>query len=246
MSDTVIGVIPARGSSRRVPKKNIKEIGGRPLIAWTIEQAKRSKELDYFFVSTDDPEIAEISKKYGAPVPFRRPPEISSDCDSSFVLSHALSWYEDTHKKVDYVVCLQPTSPFRSASDIDNCIKVARETDADTVVSVTQAKQHPYWCLEMDSVSQRLKPFMDIKLEGDNLVWQNLPFLLYPNGAVYVTKSECIRANKIYGPNLYGYIMPQQRSIDLEEEYDFIVASALYKAFGENPDKWTVFSWMVQ
>jgi len=244
---SVLGIIPARGGSRRVKKKNIKMLAGHELIAWTIEEAKKAKSLDYFLVSTEDDEIAEVSRRYGAPVPFKRPDDIAEDVDSSLVLMHSIEWYEEQMKKeVGYVVCLQPTSPFRSASDIDRCVQVAIKTNADTVLSVSQAHQHPMWCFEMGP-NQVLSSYMNTKLEGDNLVWQKLPLLFYPNGAVYVTKRNVImNTGRIYGDKLYGYMMPRERSIDLEEELDFIVASAMIGVFGDvrQDREWLKESWI--
>lgn len=226
---TILGVIPARGGSRRVKKKNIKELGGRPLIAYTIEAAKKAKTLDYFLVSTDDPEIAKISKAWGARVPFKRPAKISEDIDTSFVAQHAINWFEKKKgKEVSYVVILQPTSPFRTHNDIDRCVQLAIETKGDSIISVVNARQHPYWCFELDSYSQRLYPLMGTDLKGDILVSQNLPLVLYPNGAVYVVKRDLLMEEKrIFGDKIYPYLMPESRSIDLETETDFVVASAL-------------------
>jgi CMP-N,N'-diacetyllegionaminic acid synthase len=225
----VLGVILARGGSRRVPRKNIKLLGERPLIAWTIEAAKQSKLLNAFLVSTDDDEIAEISKQYGAPVPFKRPAELGEDVDSVLPLAHAVQWYETTNNVVvTYVVCLQPTSPLRTGNDIDQCIQTALASNVDTVMSVVKVKQHPYWCFELTPFGHELKPFMEVDLEGDNLVSQNLPILFYPNGAVYVTKRDIIvEDQRIFGGSIYGYIMPEERSVDLEEETDFVYCSAL-------------------
>lgn len=245
----VLGIIPARGSSRRVPRKNIKQLGGKPLIAWTIEAAKEAKSLNDFIVSTDDIEIAKICRSWGARAPFKRPATISTDCDSSLVLRHAIKWYEHHYKDcfVTHAVCLQPTSPFRQGHDIDRCVQIAQTMkDAETVLSVCQVRQHPAWCFELDAMS-KLKSFLQTDLAGDNLVWQNLPLLLYPNGAVYVTRRDLIISEdyvpRIYGDILYGYTMPKARSMDLEEEVDFIQAEAILHAYGRNPEELLQNSW---
>lgn len=239
----VLGVVPARGGSRRVKRKNIKLLGGKPLIAWTLEEAKKASSLDYLLVSTDDPDIAEFSRSQGVPVPFKRPPELSVDCDTSLVLRHALQWYEKKKKKqVGYVVCLQPTSPFRWAEDIDRCLQIARVTNAETVVSVSKTKQHPYWCFEMAPVNQRLVPHMESGLRGDKLVSQNLPLFFYPNGAVYVTVRDMILEGKIFGDlyRIWPYKMSEERSIDLETPFDFFVASQMIAFYGHNHHVWLV------
>lgn len=244
--EIVLGVIPARGGSKRVPKKNIKSLGGKPLIAWTIKAAQQSKSLNYYLVSTDADDIAEVSRKYGAPVPFKRPAEISEDIDSAFVFKHSLEWFEyEIGTQVDWVVGLQPTSPFRSYIDIDNCVQIAKTSNADCVISVVKASQHPFWTFER-KLDQTLQPFMDIPLEGDNLVIQNLPTVFYPNGAVYVTCRDLILRNRIFGDKIYGYIMPQERSFDLETHLDFVIASALIPVFEKQKDKpWLEVSWHV-
>ena len=238
----------ALGGSRRVPKKNIKMLGDhppKPLIAFTIEEAKKAHSLDYFLVSTNDEEIAKISKAWGAHVPFKRPEPISEDIDSVFCLKHALEWYErKKQQKVSHVCCLQPTSPLKNSDDIDRCIQIAKETDADTVISISSVKQHPFWMFSLQP-NQQLTPYMDIDLEGDNLVWQKLPILFYPNGAIYVTKRDLILQNRIFGDQIYGYMMPTERSIDLEEEFDFIVCSALLPMIKKNNKEWVKLSWRI-
>jgi CMP-N,N'-diacetyllegionaminic acid synthase len=205
MKDIVLGVIPARGNSRRVPRKNIKMLGGHELIWWTIEAAKKSRTLDYFLVSTDDEEIAKVSRRYGAPVPFKRPAELGVDCDSTLVLQHAVRKVEGkglcdmrSHiatedVRVSHVVCLQPTSPFRTATDIDECVRIAKATNAESVISFKPVKEHPLWCFQTKAYGHEMEPFLhEIELKGENLVIQNLPFLFYPNGAVYVTRRDVL------------------------------------------------------
>lgn len=230
----VLGVIPARGGSRRIKKKNIKFLGGKPLIGWTIEVALKAQSLDYCLVSTDDPEIARVSRAWGAHVPFKRPAKISKDVDTRHVLVHALEWYEKKKgQKVEFVVCLQPTSPFRTAVDIDRCVQIAKaKKDADTVISVRQSREHPYWMFDLTPL-QKLVSFMNVDLKGDNLVWQNLPQTFYPNGAVYVTRRDVLLTQGIYGRTIYSYMMPLERSVDLEEELDFLVCSALIPVLKE-------------
>lgn len=247
MQPHILGVCPARGGSRRVPKKNIKMLGGKPLIAWTIQEALKSRTLDFFLVSTDSEEIAKISTNYGAPVPFMRPAEISEDVDTVFVLQHAVNWYEKEYKcRVNWVVCLQPTSPFRNAHDIDRCVELAHESNVETVLSYSKTQQHPYWCFTVKP-NQRLESFMDVNMEGDNLVSQNLPITYYPNGAVYVTKRDVIMNGQIYGRERIGYYMPRERSIDLEEAFDFLIASATIQAYGDriqNNMEWPKITWV--
>lgn len=244
-ADAVLGVILARGGSVRIPRKNIKELGGKPLVAWTIEAAKNAKSLDYFLVSTNDDEIAKISKAWGAPVPFRRPAEISEDVDSVFALIHAVKKYEKKkQRRVGYVVALQPTSPFRTSDDIDTCVQIAKTTGVDSVVSVTKVSQHPAWCFELKPFGHEIAPFMDVKLQGENLVSQNLPLLLYPNGAVYVVRRDVVMSERIFGDKIYGYMMPRERSVDIEEEFDFLVCSALIP-YLQDKEPYAKMSWVI-
>ena len=225
----ILGVIPARGGSVRVKRKNAKLLGEKPLIVWTIEAAKQSKMLDYFLVSTNDEEIRKTSKIHDARVPFKRPEEISADVDTTLVLIHALRWYEKKKKQqVSHVVCLQPTSPFRTGEDIDQCIKIATADHSfETVLTVSRVTQFPEWMFEMKPFTHELVPYdPEVHLEGKTLVSQNLPTRWYPNGAVYVTRRDVLLSGRIYGRKITGFPMPRERSIDLEEEIDFYYASA--------------------
>ncbi|MCI0533120.1 acylneuraminate cytidylyltransferase family protein, partial [bacterium] len=133
-----LGIITARGGSKGIPRKNIKELMGKPLIAYTILAAKGSALLSRAIVSTDDAEIAEIARMHGADVPFMRPAELAEDASTSIaVVQHAVSWIRENENEIyDYVMILQPTSPLRTAEDIDACIKIADETHADSVMSM--------------------------------------------------------------------------------------------------------------
>lgn len=241
----MLGVILARGGSVRVPRKNIKILGDKPLIGWTIDAARKSQLMDYFLVSTNDDEIIKISKDYGAWVPFKRPEDLSCDCDSVLPLIHAVEWFEkNKNKEVSHVVCLQPTSPFRTGEDIDRCIDIAlQDPSYDTVFTVTKVSQHPYWMFERKRYSHELLPYSDAPLEGENLVSQNLPLLWYPNGAVYVTRKDVIMAGKIFGEKRFGPDMPRERSVDLEEEMDFVIASAMIPIIKEK--HYDKFSWVI-
>ena len=143
----VLAVITARGGSKGLPQKNIRPLAGKPLIAYTIDTASQARLLDRTVVSTDDQQIAEIARQHGAETPFLRPPQLATDDISVYpALAHAVQWleeHEDYHP--DYVMLLQPTSPLRTVEDIDNSIMIALEKDADGVVSLCEAKHHPYW-----------------------------------------------------------------------------------------------------
>lgn len=225
---SVLAIIPARKGSRRVKRKNIRLLGGKPLVCWTFNVAKQAESLDRIVVSTDDKKVKDLAIKHNVEVPyFPRPKELSEDVDTALVLKDMVDFL---WKKEDYqpshIVLLQPTSPFRFPEDIDRCVKVAKKTDCDTVVSVRKVTEFPQWMFK-SITDLHLKPYLDINLTGEVLVSQTLPQLWYPNGAVYVTKAELIRKGRIFGNNIYGYEMPRWRSIDIEEEVDLLFAEAI-------------------
>lgn len=236
--EPVLAVIPARKGSRRVKRKNVRLLGfsvgkPEPLVCWTFMVAKQAKSLDRIVVSTDDEEVRDLALKYGVEVPFfPRPAELSEDVDTSLVLKHCVDFLEGKDGyKPSFVCLLQPTSPLRIPEDIDHCVRIAMETGCDTVVSVVPVSQHPFWMFKGEEVNGKLvlKSYEGIDLAGDVLVSQNLPKLWYPNGAVYITKADLIKKGRIFGRNIRGYPMPLWRSIDIEEEVDFLVAEAILK-----------------
>lgn len=223
----VVGVIPARSGSIRVKNKSIARLGGYPLIYYTIREALRAKTLSRVIVSTDSQHYAEIAHNHGAEIPFIRPKKISGDCDTTLVLKHCIEFLEGKGYRVDVVVTLQPTSPFRLAKDIDVCVVKLLETECDSVVSVKVVSEPPAWMFRL--VGDRMAPFQDIdtsKLGG--MIFQNLPKLVIPNGAIYVTHRNVImKEGRIYGKDCRAYIMPRDRSIDIETNEDLIVAEAI-------------------
>ena len=232
MKVKALGVVVARKGSKRIKRKNIQPLGGKPLVQWTFECAKKSKKLDRIIVSTDDEAVRKLALIYEIEVPFfPRPPELSEDIDTSLVLKHAVEFLEDKEGyKPTHVTLLQPTSPFRDPSDIDACIKIAEETECDTVITITEVSQHPFWMFKSETGKKgftRLKPYRKVDLAGDVLVWQNLPKLYYPAGSVYVTRTELIKKGRIFGNSIYGYVIPRDRAIDIEEEIDLWIAETI-------------------
>lgn len=229
-----IGVIHARGGSKRIPLKNIKLLGGKPLVAYMIEAALDSKLLDRVIVSTDHDEIAKISKKYGAEVPFMRPPEISEDVPSELVTLHAVEYVQ---KKENYypeiVVTMQPTTPFTTSEDIDACIEKLISTNADSVITMNEIAQRPEWMFRLEG--DRTFPYTGEMIKGDRGVAQTLEKLYIPNGAVYATKVDILVNEKlIIGTDNRAVIMPLERSIDIDEPIDFVFAEAVAKNFSNN------------
>jgi CMP-N,N'-diacetyllegionaminic acid synthase len=214
-----VALVTARGGSKGVPGKNIAPVAGKPLIAWTIEAAKTARRVGRTLVSTDDRGIAEAAQACGAEVPFVRPAELARDGSSHIsVVLHALGWLEEHGCRPRYLVLLQPTSPLRTGHDIDEAIALAYEKDADSVVSVCRAHNHPL-------LVKKLTPEGCL---GDYIVSdlaylrrQDLPEALALNGAVYVTKVAVLRAQKTFlPPRTFPYLMPPERSLEVDDPWD--------------------------
>ena len=223
---TILAIIPARGGSKGVPRKNIKDAAGKPLIAWTIKEAKKSKFIDRLVVSTEDDEIVAVAKSWGCEVPFVRPPELAQD-DTPGVepVLHAIKMLPG----YDYVVLLQPTSPLRNTEDIDGCIEECVEHGANSCVSVAEVEQSPYWMYTLD-VNSRLCSLINT----DQIFTrrQDLPKVFTLNGAVYVAKCDWLRKNRTFlTAETAVYLMPRERSLDIDSELDFVLLAALR---GEN------------
>ncbi len=228
-----LALVTARGGSKGVPHKNTKFLGGKPLIAWTIEAAKKSSRLDRVIVSTDDKQIVEVSKEYGAEVPFIRPKELAQDDSPHIdVVIHAIGWVAKNEKWIpDFIMLLQPTSPFRSSEDIDAAINIGIEKDADTVISVSEVSEHPYFIRRITEMGN-LVDFID-KPKG-YLPRQILPKAYMENGAIYFAKTEVLRAQrKWYTSKTFPLIMPRERSLDINEKGDFLYGDFYLKSLGQ-------------
>lgn len=222
----IIGVIHARGGSKRIPLKNIKPLAGRPLISYMVEAAVESRLLDRVIVSTDHPEIARISLEYGAEVPFMRPADIAEDVASELVTQHAVRFVEERGYAVRIVLTMQPTTPFVTAEDIDACIAKMLETDLDTVLTVCEVHERPEWMYRLDG--ERALPYTGRLVQGDAGISQKLQKLYIPNGAVWATRrSVLMDQGLITGSNSGLVVMPRERSVDIDEPVDFITAEAL-------------------
>lgn len=225
----IIGVIHARGGSKRIPLKNIKLLNGKPLISYTVKAALGSRHLRRVIVSTDHPEIKRISLECGAEVPFIRPERLAEDCPSEWVTRHAVEFVEkEESKKVDIVVTIQPTTPFCMGEDIDACIDVLLLSDKlDSVFSAKAVQERPEWMFKMLD-NDRVELFLGGQIKGEAGVSQNLPKLLIPNGAVFVTKRDTLLNDDIIISKKSGaYVMPLERSVDIDEPIDFRFAEFL-------------------
>lgn len=226
---TPLYIIPARGGSKGIPHKNIKSLGGRPLIAYAIDGARTAGADDrHIILSTDDPAIAETARSLGLPVPYMRPAALATDtAGSREVILDAMDWADSPGIVYDCVVLLQPTSPFRTAADILGAL-AAYTSGADMVVSVRESASNPYYNLfETDA-----EGYLNIS-KGDGLITrrQDAPRVWEYNGAVYVINPQSIRAMAMGAfRRRIPYVMPAERSVDLDTPSDWLVAEAMLVA----------------
>lgn len=219
---SALGIIPARGGSKGVPRKNIRKVRGRPLIGWTIDAARQSKYLDRVVVSTDDPEIVDVARSLGADVPFLRPAELARDETPGVAPAlHAI----ETLPGHAWVVLLQPTSPLRTGDDIDACIETCSRTKAPACVAVTEPAQSPYLMFALDA-NDRLTPLLTWEHASSRR--QELPITYALNGAIYVARTDWLRKTGTFvTPETVAFIMPAARSLDIDSEIDFRILEAL-------------------
>ena len=237
MRSEILAIIPARGGSKGVPGKNIRNLAGKPLIAWTVEEAKKSKLLTRVIVSTDSEEIAEVARSYGAEVPFLRPKEISQDIstDVEFLL-HALDFLKNKEGyEPDIILRLPPTSPLRTASHIDEGIKTLIDNpDADSCRPITESPKHPYKMWQIREDSPIMEPFLSRVVtqmdEPYNLPRQLLPKAYIHTGAMDIMRLRTIRDLKsTSGKKVAYFFMKPEDSINIDSEIDFQIAEVLMK-----------------
>lgn len=219
----VLAVVTARGGSKRLPGKNIKLLGGRPLITWSIDIAKDIPNICDILVSTDDKCIADIALDAGAYVPWLRPAELATDTAASAdVCIHALDWYEEQHGPVDGLLLLQPTSPFRSRDTLISGMDCYIRHQFRTIVGVSPARSHPYWCYRIEN--DAMHPFM-----GKHLRSQDLPPAYVTNGSFYLISPHNLRTERsFYGANVVPLIMDAEKeALDIDTEWDWKVATSL-------------------
>lgn len=228
MNGDVLTVIPARGGSKRIPRKNLKPLGRKPLIAHTIDHAEASTNVTRAVVSSEDDEIRSVAADHGGDVPFVRPPELATDDATNIeVVEHALDWATSNDRDYEYVCLLQVTSPFRSPEDIDRALERLDSSDAETVVTTSTFETPPFWAVESDDDGY-LRPYF-----GDEYLWsktqtQSVPTLRHPNGAVFAASTEAFcRELSFYTDRTVGVEMPFERSVDIDEPIDLRMSRAL-------------------
>ena len=221
---TVLGVIPARGGSKGIPRKNVLDISGKPLIAWTIEAGHQSSYIDRLILSSDDDEIMKVAASCGCDIPFVRPAELATDLTPGIEpVLHAIAELPD----YDYLVLLQPTSPLRTAEDIDRCIETCLSSKAPACVSVVQLDKSPQWMYSLDD-SWRMtsmfgnRPLLERRQDSETV------YVL--NGAVYVAEVEYLRSQHSFiTSKTVAYPMIKERSVDIDSWWDWRLAEWLLR-----------------
>ena len=219
---TFLAIIPARGGSKRLPRKNILDLSGRPMISWSIDAGLKSKYIDKVVVSSDDDEILDVAKKFKAET-VKRPGELASDIATlNDVVKHTLENIEEH----DYIVLLQPTSPLRNYKHIDEAIKLLEKKSADAIISVCKTDHSPLWSntLQEDGAMQSF-----IKDDVIDKRSQDLNDYYRLNGAIYICKRDNFLKEETFflKENIYAYIMNKESSIDIDEEIDLKIANVL-------------------
>lgn len=228
----ILALITARGGSKRLPGKNIRSLGGKPLIVWSIDAAKNNSEICDILISTDSIDIAAVCKEAGAYVPWLRPNELATDAASSVdVALHALDWYETEKGNVDGILLLQPTSPFRSKVTIQHGIELFSKHGYKPVLGVSPTHAHPMWSLR--SEGDYILPFM--KEHGLEKRSQDLPQAYAVNGSFYLISPTELRASRNFlGAETVPLIIEsKQEAIDIDTEWDFKLAEFVLEKFYE-------------
>lgn len=226
----VLGLVTARGGSKGLPGKNVVLLGGKPLIGWTIEAAQQSCAVGRIVVSTDDANIADVARQWGAEVPFLRPVELAGDSSPHIdVVCHALDWLE-LHEGYtpEYVLLLQPTSPLRTAEDIDAAALIAEERAADAVVGVETTHHHPF-LVKRVAEDGTLDDFVTSDLAY--LQRQVLPLAYFVNGAIFLNRRKALLADRTFFPaRTYPYVMPAERSMQIDTPWDLFLMELIIAA----------------
>ncbi|MEG6585046.1 acylneuraminate cytidylyltransferase family protein [Dendrosporobacter sp. 1207_IL3150] len=220
----ILALIPARGGSKGIKNKNIKELNGKPLIAYTIEAASAVDMIDDVIVTTDSPKIAEVSQQYGATVPFLRPAHLAGDTAKTIdAVLHAIQWLEDNGKKYDILVLLQPTQPLRSSSDIQKAIKVFLQESCKSLVSVSPVNDNPVLIRTLNSDMTVNK----LLSQNSTVRRQDMAEYYHVNGAIYINYIKDLTVLTSFNDNESAYIMDKRNSVDIDTHLDWIIAESL-------------------
>jgi CMP-N-acetylneuraminic acid synthetase len=226
----VLGLVPARGGSQGIPRKNIAQVSGQPLLQYTAEAALRSRRLARVVLSTDDEEIADVGRRCGLEVPFMRPPELARDETPSLpVVHHVLRRLEADGARFDAVCLLQPTHPLRRASDIDGAIELLERTGADSVISfVDVGETHPARMRKIGADGRISDPPFAEEVDGTRR--QDLPKLYFRDGSIYVTRTPVLMSEESFqGRDCRAWIVPRERHCNVDTAFDLFLAEQLLK-----------------
>jgi len=232
----VLALVNARGQSKGVPRKNVRPLLNKPLVAWSIEVGLAATRVASLVVSTDDPEIAEVARCYGARVPFIRPSELATDEAMQIdAVRHAIGFLEAQREFHDVVLILQPTAPLRRPEDVDGALALLEMSGADSVISVCGVGgRHPLTCYreEADGV---LSPFLPSDTRG--VQRQDFGTVLWRNGAIYAMKRDVVmNGNSLYGARTVGYLMPEERSFNIDSLFDWQVTEGYLRLLSDEKE----------
>lgn len=237
ISDSVLGLIPARGGSRGIPLKSLRLLGGVPLIAHTIRAALASDRLTRVIVSTDHEGIADVAAREGAEVPFLRPASLAQDDTADYpVVRHAIDWLESTQQRVPEILALlRPTTPFKSASSINAAVELLSRTGAEAVRSVTRVEgvHHPYWMYRLGDGDRATTFVQGIDVERDYYRRQLLPPVFRLNGVVdALNVPRMVARGTMYGSDIRGLPVDEEEALDIDTEIDLLVCEAMLGSRG--------------
>ena len=223
----IIAIIPARGGSKGLPHKHVLPLANKPLIAYTIEAALQSKKINRVIVTTDDKQIADISRNYGSEVIIRSHDLSNDSTPTEPVIKHVVNLLDTSNYKPDIIVTLQPTSPLRTPQQIDDALSIILSNNVDSVIGLKEVKEHPYKMKKIEN--NYVIPFLQIKLRNNRR--QDMPVLYKENGAIYITKYDLLmNENKLIGEYVKPFIMSDETSIDIDTLLDFKVVECLMES----------------
>ncbi|MCF8026466.1 MAG: acylneuraminate cytidylyltransferase family protein [Desulfobacteraceae bacterium] len=228
---SVLAVIPARGGSKGLPRKNIRMLAGKPLIAWTIEEARQSEYIDRLILSSEDPEIIHTAQSFGCEVPFVRPSDLAGDNTPGIdPILHAIGLLPG----YDIVMILQPTSPLRMARDIDEGLEFFIQRSASVCVSVSEMSKSPYWMFSLDPQNYMQPIFKHKEITNRR---QDLPKIYMPNGALFISRTAYLEKKRsFYTDETMGFIMPKEKCHDIDDEMDFLFIEFLINTRYQHKD----------
>jgi len=226
MAKRILGLVPARGGSKGIPRKNIAPLLGKPLLAYTAEAAVASRLLARTILSTDDDEIARVGRQYGLEAPFLRPPELARDSTPSIqVIQHAVRTLAEAGETYDAVCLMQPTAPLRTAKMIDQACALFDRTDADSVISVFEIPHHfnPCWALLLNADGSM---HWACGLDGPPARRQDLPTAYCRDGSIYITRTAVLmEQNSLFGRKMVPYVVPPERVLNIDTPEDLVKAA---------------------